>query len=593
MRIYDPGIDASPADDAPCAAPAEALQLMPAVHEGPGQTLSASARQEEQMLYSWNLAERSFRFGETPPAWFGIKPDTLLVSEEDWLALIYRDDREMFLDMRASFLQKPTPFALTYRIVAPNGKAHRVTQKGMPYPGNDAEATIVGVLEAEETAVAPAAANNNDAPEAEAEPAKTAEDEAIFDYSLRFVRKLRLAIEHARNAKKPGALLILSINNLAMIIHAYGHDTSEQAMRELQGVIQVGLPEGAQVERIHRDQFAVIVPDCRREATEQVARQLQDAIRAYGAQSSLGALHIMHTIGSVDFPGSAASAVEAIDRAYMALNSAYEGHYRSYIASQDDMQASRQQLGLANHLRKAIHENRLRLAFQPVVESKTGRIAHYEALLRIIGDDGKIISAGPLIPVAEKMNLIDMVDHLVLDMVVKELRASPNVTLALNVSNLTTDSRDWLKQVTNYLRENPDIAGRMIVEITETAAQRDLRQTSYFVASMQALGCRVALDDFGSGYTSFRQLKTLSVDMVKIDGMFIRDLVSNADNRFFVKTLLDFTHGFGLEAVAEYVEQGETAKMLMDMGVHYMQGYYFGKPENYRSWLNQGEYKKG
>ena len=107
------------------------------------------------------------------------------------------------------------------------------------------------------------------------------------------------------------------------------------------------------------------------------------------------------------------------------------------------------------------------------------------------------------------------------------------------------------------------------------------------------MGCQVALDDFGSGYTSFRQLKALSVDMVKIDGAFIKDLTDNSDNRFFVKTLLDFTKGFGLQSVAEFVEKGETAKMLMELGVDYMQGYYFGKPENYRSWLNKGEYTKG
>ncbi len=109
------------------------------------------------------------------------------------------------------------------------------------------------------------------------------------------------------------------------------------------------------------------------------------------------------------------------------------------------------------------------------------------------------------------------------------------------------------------------------------------------MASLQAQGCQVALDDFGSGYTSFRQLKALSVDMVKIDGAFVKDLVDNADNRFFVKTLLDFTRGFGLKSVAECVENGEIAKMLMELGVDYLQGYYFGKPMNYRKWLKEGE----
>ena len=164
------------------------------------------------------------------------------------------------------------------------------------------------------------------------------------------------------------------------------------------------------------------------------------------------------------------------------------------------------------------------------------------------------------------------------------------VVLAFNVSNLTTENPMWLDAISQALKETPDIAPRLIVEITETAIHRDLRRTAYFVASLQSMGCQVALDDFGSGYTSFRQLKALSVDMVKIDGMFIKDLARNADNRFFVKILLDFAQGFGLSTVAEFVETGEVTKILMEMGIDYMQGYYFGKPANHRAWLNEGEY---
>ena len=179
-----------------------------------------------------------------------------------------------------------------------------------------------------------------------------------------------------------------------------------------------------------------------------------------------------------------------------------------------------------------------------------------------------------------------MIDHMVLDMVIKELELAPQLVLAFNVSNLTTENAHWLQHFRDLLKDRPHIANRLIVEITETAAQRDLRRTAYFVASVQEMGCQVALDDFGSGYTSFRQLKSLSVDTIKIDGAFIRDLADNKDNRFFVKTLLDFTKGFGLKSVAEYVENGETAKMLMELGIDAMQGYYFGKPENFRSWLS-------
>jgi EAL domain-containing protein (putative c-di-GMP-specific phosphodiesterase class I) len=364
-------------------------------------------------------------------------------------------------------------------------------------------------------------------------------------------------------------------------------------MHQLSAMLRTQLEKNDLVERVGRDQIGIIIRVCDKSNMAAYAKEFHRLIQDYGTMSPVGALHVTCSIGSVNFPSSTEEATDAFDKAYIALNSTYGISYRTFEETRDEGVLCRQQMGLANYLRRAIQENRLRLAFQPVIDAASGRISHYEALLRIIGEDGKISSAGALIPVAERMGLIDMIDHIVFDMVMKELIASPAVTLAFNVSNITTDNPHWLEHATSVLKKYPDVASRTIVEITETAAQRDLRRTAYFVASLQAQGCQVALDDFGSGYTSFRQLKALSVDMVKIDGAFVKDLVDNADNRFFVKTLLDFTRGFGLAAVAEYVEKGETAKLLMELGVNYMQGYYFGKPENFRSWLNKGEYRKG
>lgn len=414
-----------------------------------------------------------------------------------------------------------------------------------------------------------------------------------YDYPGHLIQELNRALVNARETSAFGAFFIISINNLAMIMNAYGHEGAETVMKQICGLIGGALLKDSIIQRINREQLGVIVQGCDKINMAQYARQFSQQIQDYGSKSPIGALHVICSIGSVDFPGAVEDAADAIDKAYIALNSTYGISFRTYDETRDEGILCRQQMGLANYLRRAIQENRLRLAFQPVVESSSGRIAHYEALLRIISEDGKISSAGALIPVAERMGLIDLIDHLVFDMVVKELISSPTVTLAMNVSNITTDNPQWLEHATQTLRQHPHVASRLIVEITETAAQRDLRRTAFFVASLQAQGCQVALDDFGSGYTSFRQLKALSVDMVKIDGAFVKDLVDNADNRFFVKTLLDFTRGFGLSAVAEYVEKGETAKLLMELGVGYMQGYYFGKPENYRSWLNKGEYFRG
>ena len=549
--------------------------------------LNLALADASRVVYKWNLKERSFTWSDNITRVMPFAGRSGFESESALFASVHEDDRDKFLSLCEQLHKSPGSFEWEYRLTPKDGKTYIVKQIGSVSNNGSAAEYIIGMIDAKPQAAAPTI------PQQLAKPvAAKAITSSAYGYPEHFILELDAAIRDASDQNSQGALLVVSINNLAMIISAYGYDVSENVIRQLMERIHSDLSEGDSVERIHRDELAIILRECPKDSVQLMANKIYTIIQNYGASASNGSLHVLCSIGSVEFPGSATSALDAMDKAYITTSSGVSGVHRSFEETKEEAAHCRQQLGLANYLGKAIHTNRLRLAYQPIIESKTGKIAYYESLLRLIGDDGKISSAGALIPIAERMGLIDVIDHLVLDMVAKELIASPELTLSFNVSNMTTDNSDWLNHFTNILKDNPEIAQRIVVEITETAAQRDLRRTAYFVASIQELGCQVALDDFGSGYTSFRQLKALSVDMIKIDGAFIKDLVDNNDNRFFVKTLLDFTNGFGLKAVAEFVENGETAKMLMDLGVEYMQGYYFGRPENYRSWLNSGEYQK-
>lgn len=411
-------------------------------------------------------------------------------------------------------------------------------------------------------------------------------------YPADFITTLENTIQGVINDHTSGSLLLMSLTNLAMIINAYGHDTSEIVMHDLLRAIEGMVTPGDTVYRLQRDQIGIILLNSYPEDAAALALRIHNTVQNFGRDNfATAALYLISVIGSVTFPLETTSAHDALDKAYVAVHSTQSSPHRTFEMTRREADQCRQQMGLASYLFKAFKENRLRMAYQPVIKSATGETSHYEALLRMINPSGKISSAGALIPVAEKMGIIDVIDTMVMELVVEELRHSPGITLAFNVSNLTTENAVWLDSLAQLLKETPEIASRIIVEITETAVHRDLRRTAFFVASLQSMGCAVALDDFGSGYTSFRQLKALSVDMVKIDGVFVKDLAHSADNQFFVKTLLDFAQGFGLQTVAEYVETGEVTKILMDMGVDYMQGYYFGKPANHRIWLNEGEYR--
>jgi EAL domain-containing protein (putative c-di-GMP-specific phosphodiesterase class I) len=155
----------------------------------------------------------------------------------------------------------------------------------------------------------------------------------------------------------------------------------------------------------------------------------------------------------------------------------------------------------------------------------------------------------------------------------------PEIKLALNVSAATATDSQWLQGLEAFSGKLAGLAERLTIEIAETAAISDLEETAKFVAALKALGCRVALDDFGAGYTSFRNLRELGVDMVKIDGSFIQNLSMQAEDELFVRTLIDLAKSFGITTVGEWVGDEKTARILEKAGVSYMQGYFFGAPE--------------
>lgn len=241
------------------------------------------------------------------------------------------------------------------------------------------------------------------------------------------------------------------------------------------------------------------------------------------------------------------------------------------------------QMQLAGYFLEAIESNKLRLAFQPVINARTGKVEGYEALLRILTSDGQIISAGPFIPTAESFGFINLIDHFVLESVAEELKTDSDVKIAMNISNLTVKDDSWYLKAKKILP--PKLANRLTIEITETGNEHNLVKVAQFVDKVKSLGCNVAIDDFGAGYTSFKQLKLISADVLKIDGIFVRDIMDNHESRLFVNILLEFARAYNLKTVAEYVETGEIAKILMDLGVDYLQGFYFDKALNYRPWI--------
>jgi EAL domain-containing protein (putative c-di-GMP-specific phosphodiesterase class I) len=173
----------------------------------------------------------------------------------------------------------------------------------------------------------------------------------------------------------------------------------------------------------------------------------------------------------------------------------------------------------------------------------------------------------------------------VLELVAAELAAAPQLTASVNVSPASTIDPDWWAGLGGLLRAHSGVAERLIIEITETAAIQDLDDTRGFVARVKDLGCRIAIDDFGAGHTSFRNLRKLGVDMVKIDGAFVQNIMKSSDDRAFVHTMIDLSRRLGLKTVVEWVQDEAAAQLLAGFGCDYLQGALIGLATPQRPWL--------
>jgi EAL domain-containing protein (putative c-di-GMP-specific phosphodiesterase class I) len=235
----------------------------------------------------------------------------------------------------------------------------------------------------------------------------------------------------------------------------------------------------------------------------------------------------------------------------------------------------------------ALRQNRLLFAFQPVVCAATGDTDYFECLLRMRDLGGTIIAGGEFITPIEQLGLIGFIDDYVLELTVRELARHPGVRLGLNISGLTACIGPWLQSLISALQYRPDVARRLVVEITETAALSDLEESARFVDALRHAGCRVALDDFGAGHASWRHLETLSVDTVKIDGSFVRNLADSHERRVLLRDLLRRISALGCITVAEGVENAADEAVARAEGFGYLQGYHLGAPTIERAWLGQ------
>ncbi len=398
----------------------------------------------------------------------------------------------------------------------------------------------------------------------------------------RLTEELSAFLADANRRPRNGAFLLAAVNDLTLINETYGFDVGDEVIAIVGRRLGRTLRDKDCIGRFSSNKFGVVLQDCAAEGAETIARRLMTTVRDGVIDTSVGAVATTVSVGGLLLPEHASNAQAAIGRALHALDVARHrssDHFALYEPCERRESERRRAVTIADDVVRALNDRRMILALQPIVTSKSREPDFYECLLRMQRLDGTIVAAREFIPVAEQFGLIKLVDHRVLELTMELLRASPDINLALNVSAATASDGHWLAALEAVTAKDRALTSRLTVEITESAAISDVEETMRFVAALKALGCRVALDDFGAGYTSFRSLRTLGVDMVKIDGSFIQNLGTQAEDELFVRTLIELARNFGITTVGEWVGDEKTARLLENAGVGYMQGYFFGAPE--------------
>jgi diguanylate cyclase (GGDEF)-like protein len=445
-----------------------------------------------------------------------------------------------------------------YEVRAPGGRALSIEENGRWFAGADgAPALVHGILRVDRAANALGTGSQERAT---------------------FLRQIAEEVAEASRSKRPVTILTMSITGLAELNETLGFERADVVIEEVLRRVRSVMRRRDCFAHYSGNRFALALRSCPRDFATIAAERLGPACLVHADRDPVGPVTAHIAIGAATAPDHALEAPGLLRRAEESLARAKRTPGTPYLPY--DPAWARQRRATPQptfDIVQVLNARRLTFARQPVVEAKSRALAFSEALFRI-RDGDRILLARDLMPALEQTGLTPLVDVRMLELAVNSLAADRDERLAINMSPTTLESADWLTTLSSHLGANPGVASRLIVEVTETAAVRDPTATCRRLDAMKALGVSIAIDDFGAGHTSFRHLRHFPIDLIKLDGAFVQNLSRSADDRFFVRTLIDLAHHLGVATVAEWIENEETAHLLAEWGVDFLQGDHCGRP---------------
>ncbi len=426
---------------------------------------------------------------------------------------------------------------------------------------------------------------------AETELSYQATHDRLTDISNRFVFEdaLQRKLEELRGSDDMAVLVYIDLDQFKLVNDTSGHIAGDELLRQLARKLAEGVRDQDLLARLGGDEFGLLLSDCNIEQGQRVVDNLQHIIQEFRFVWENKSFDIGASMGMVLIDRNSASMVDLMGAADMACYMAKDaGRNHVHVYYPDDENTARRQSEMhwASEIPQILAQNNLVLMAQTVKPLQPGdESVHYEILVRIKDKDGGLIPPGAFIPAAERYNLMSAIDHWVIDNVIDHIASTRaighnarNMMFAINLSGQSLTRKTLLTFIGDKIRSSHIPAGMLCFEVTETAAIRNLSAAINFIHELKMLGCRFALDDFGSGLSSFTYLKNLPVDYLKIDGTFVSDILQDPIDEAMVSSINQIGHVMGIKTIAEFAESREIIEHLRKMGVDYAQGYGIDHP---------------
>ena len=523
------------------------------------------------VVYDWDIASDRLTWGPNAAETLVAFPARSLATGAGFAELVTADSpSSRYLAIQESSARDGgdgVPYRAVYRLAAPGGGVCVVEDLGRWSADANGRPTrahgLMRLVAADET---PSVGDVAGLPERHA-----------------FARALEARLREAQPGDAGFSVATIGVENLGELNRRYGYVAVDEAIAAVGRRLAANVRAVDLVAHFAGGKFAALLSAHAEEQLAIAAARLMQRAAGEPIVTSVGPLRVSLRVGAALAPQHGRSACRLLQHAEEAFEMAAgePRRFALYAPGQAVSDATRREAAIADEILAALNQRRVLVAYQPVVNATDGRVAFYEALLRVRQEDGEIVGPAAYLPVAEKMGLVDQLDQRILEQALDRLTAEPGLRVSVNFSVATLRSPGWLDRLKSLLGAHPGAASRLIVEIVETLALEPVDEIERLLAAMKGLGLKIAMDDFGAGHTSFRNLRRLGIDIVKIDGAFVQNVACSLDDRVFVRSLADLSRHLGLTTVAEWVEDEEARRLLRDWGVDLLQGQLLGRPELY------------